>query len=51
MKKLWKQGRGQKAQKQMREWKQVEDGTQGLGSGKLCCIGQASKLMSPMLIA
>ena len=30
MKKLWKQVRGQKACKQMREWKQVEDRTQGL---------------------
>ena len=30
VKKLWKQGRGQKAQKQMREWKQVEDAVQGL---------------------
>ena len=30
MKKLWKQGRGQKARKQMREWKQVEDRAQSL---------------------
>ena len=30
MKKLWKQGRGQKARKEMREWKQVEDRTQDL---------------------
>ena len=30
MKKLWKQGRGQKARKQMREWKQAEDRAQGL---------------------
>ena len=28
--KLWKQIRGQKVQKQIREWKQVKDGTQGL---------------------
>ena len=30
MKRLWKQGRGQKAQKQMRERKQFEDRAQGL---------------------
>ena len=28
-KKLWKQGRGRKAQKLMREWKQDEDRAQG----------------------
>ena len=30
MKQLWKQGRGQKARKPMREWKQVKDRAGGL---------------------
>ena len=45
MKKLWKQVRGQKAWKQMREWKQVEDKPQGL-----LYLEQSSKAFSILFL-
>ena len=45
--KLWKQGRGQKARKQMREWKLVEDRAQDL----LYLIQNSKAFAIPILTA